>query len=347
MYGRTRSHLFGPVLSALSALYGTATGVRTALYRWGILKSHTLPCTVISIGNLTLGGTGKTPMVIAVAGFLAEKGRHPAVISRGYGRNDESQTLVVSDGRSILTSTREGGDEPVLVGSRLANVPVVVGARRYEAARLALQRFKPDTVVLDDGFQHLKLKRNMDIVLVDAGDPFGNEKLFPAGILREQVDSLKRAQAVVITRSDASRDIEALKKRIRSSTGARVFTSVQRPVDLVDIRAGDIQPLSMLRGATVIAFSGIARPASFLATLGSLGAVIAEACAYPDHYEYRKFDLAEVYKKAADHRASMIVTTEKDAVRLRELKPDGIRALRIELAVIERVEWEAFLLGSL
>jgi tetraacyldisaccharide 4'-kinase len=286
-------------------------------------------------------------MVLTVAGFLAEKGRHPAVISRGYGRNNESETLVVSDGAGVITNTREGGDEPVLMGSKLANVPVVVGARRYEAAQFALQLFKPDTVILDDGFQHLKLKRNMDIVLVDAGDPFGNEKLFPAGILREQVSSLKRAQAVVITRSDTSHNIEALKKRIKSITGARIFTSVQRPLDLVESRSGGFKPLSVLRGATVIAFSGIARPASFLAMLGSLGATIAEACTYPDHYEYRESDLAEVSQKAADRRASMIVTTEKDAVRLRELKPDGIWALRIELAMVERGEWETFLLKSL
>jgi tetraacyldisaccharide 4'-kinase len=269
------------------------------------------------------------------------------VVSRGYGRINESETLVVSDGREILTNTREGGDEPVLLGARLPAVPVVVGARRYEAAQFALQQFKPDTVILDDGFQHLRLKRNLDIVLVDAGDPFGNEKLFPAGILRERIGSLKRAQAVVITRSDTSRDIEALKRRIRSITNARVFTSVQRPVTLVDCRVHGLKPLSALRGATVIAFSGIARPASFLAMLGSLGATIAEACIYPDHYEYRESDLAAVYKKGAERRASMIVTTEKDAVRLRELKPDGIWALRIELAMVEHGEWETFLLNSL
>jgi tetraacyldisaccharide 4'-kinase len=286
-------------------------------------------------------------MVLAVAGFLAEKGRRPAVISRGYGRDNESEILIVSNGREVLTNTRKGGDEPVLMGSKLANVPVVVGARRYEAAQFALQQFKPDTVILDDGFQHLNLKRNMDIVLVDAGDPFGNEKLFPAGILREQVASLMRAKAVVITRSDTSHDIEALKKRIANVSGARIFTSVQRPLDLVEIRSGSLKPFSALRGATVIAFSGIARPASFLAMLGSLGAIIAEACTYPDHYEYRESDLAEVSQKAADFRASMIVTTEKDAVRLRELKPNGIWALRIELSMVERGEWETFLLKSL
>jgi tetraacyldisaccharide 4'-kinase len=347
MYGRTRSLLLGPVLAALSALYGAAVSLRTVLYQRGILKGHTLPCPVISIGNVTLGGTGKTPMVLAVAGFFAKKGRHPAVVSRGYGRNNESETLVVSDGVTVFTNSRQGGDEPVLMGSKLAGVPVIVGAGRYEAALFALERFKSDLVILDDGFQHLKLRRDRDIVLVDAGDPFGNEKLFPAGILRERVASLKRAQAVVITRADTAREIETLKGRIRSITRAQVFTSVQRPVDLVDCRAGSPKPLSVLRGATVLVFSGIARPATFLAMVGSLGASIGEACAYPDHYEYRKSDLAEVYKKAADHRASMIVTTEKDAVRLRELKPDGIWALRIELVVAEREEWETFLLNSL
>jgi tetraacyldisaccharide 4'-kinase len=196
-------------------MYRTAVLMRNALYKRGTLKTRKLPCRVISIGNLTLGGTGKTPMVVAVAGFLSENRKRPAVVSRGYGRQDETRILVVSDGRSLLVDARTGGDEPVLIGSKLSDVPVVVGNKRYEAAQYALKLFNPDIVILDDGFQHLQLRRDLDIVLVDAADPFGNGKLFPAGILREPVTALRRAHAVVITRADASGSVEELRENIR------------------------------------------------------------------------------------------------------------------------------------
>jgi tetraacyldisaccharide 4'-kinase len=343
MYGRTRSVVLGPVLSLLSQLYRVVTGLRRGLYRYRILKSKKLSCAVVSIGNLTLGGTGKTPMVIALAGLLAAKEKHPAVVSRGYGRQDESKTLVVSDGKSALLDARIGGDEPVLVGSRLPNVPVVVGGNRYDAAQTAIERFQPDTIILDDGYQHLQLRRDVDIVLVDAMDPFGSGKLFPAGILREPVTALERAHAVVITKADASPARETLRERIRKNTTAPVFTSIQRPVDLIDIRTGEVKPLTALRAARVLAFSGIARPSSFLSGLESQGAIIAAQCTYPDHHEFTPGDLAAIYKSAADERVSLIVTTEKDAVRLRRFRPEGIWAVRIELSVIENAEWEAFL----
>jgi len=347
MYGRKKSPLLSAVFSVLSLLYAAVVSLRNTLYRFRILASKPLPCKVISIGNITLGGTGKTPLVIALAGLLLQKGMRPVVVSRGYGRKDESQTLIVSDGQKVLTDTVTGGDEPVLIGSRLSGVPVVVGRSRYEAAQCAIERFHPDTVILDDGFQHLMLKRDLDIVLVDATDPFGNEKLFPAGILRESIKSLRRAHAVIITRRDSAASVDSLKDRIRQATAAPVFTSYQHPVDLAYVRIGELKPLSVLRGTKVLAVSGIARPASFTMLLKALGALVVGECIYPDHYEYKRADLADIFKKAADDRVSMIITTEKDAVRLRTFKPEGIWALRIELMFAERDEWETFLLKSL
>jgi tetraacyldisaccharide 4'-kinase len=286
-------------------------------------------------------------MVIAMAGLLSRKQKKPAVISRGYGRTDDSLTLVVSDGKSVLADAETGGDEPVLIGSKLQGVPVVVGKKRYVASCYALQRFAVDLIILDDGFQHLKLKRDLDIVLIDAADPFGNGKLFPAGILREPVSSLRRAQAVILTRADAPVHVEALKENIRRVTAARIFTSRQQALDLIENRTGGIKPLSALRGTRVLAFSGIARPQSFIALLKSLGAIIAAECSYPDHHQYSKTDLATVFQKAADEQVGMIVTTEKDAVRLTGFNTGGIWALRIELCIFEQQEWETFLLNSL
>jgi tetraacyldisaccharide 4'-kinase len=222
-----------------------------------------------------------------------------------------------------------------------------VGGNRYQAALLALQRFSPDVVVLDDGFQHVQLKRDLDIVLVDAGNPFGNGKLFPAGILREPINALKRAHAVLITKTDMGADAGKLKDIIRQHTGARIFTSRQVPVDLIDYRTSDIKPLTVLRGSKVLALSGIARPDSFLVLLKSLGADVVEACTYRDHFDYQKSDLAAVFRKAADKKINLIVTTEKDAIRIQRLHADGVWALRIELAVGEHDEWEAFLLEGL
>ncbi|HET7317906.1 MAG TPA: tetraacyldisaccharide 4'-kinase [Nitrospirota bacterium] len=347
MYGRKSSLFLGATLSVLSLLYRTGIGFRRALYKLGVLRTRDLPCTVISIGNITLGGTGKTPMVIAVARLFAESQRRPAVVSRGYGRRNESETLIISDGSTVLADAQSGGDEPVLIGTRLNGVPVIADRLRRRGAQVAVETFGCGIVILDDGFQHIQLKRDLDIVLVDAAEPFGNGRLFPAGVLREPVGALKRAHAVVITRAETHGSLEELKKRIASVSDARIFTSVHRPVDLVHCRDSGRKPLSVLRGERVCAFSGIARPASFLDLLKTLGAVIAADRSYPDHHAFSRSDLAEVYKMSADHRAGMIVTTEKDAVRLRELGPEGIWALRIELVVNEQKEWEQFLLNTL
>jgi tetraacyldisaccharide 4'-kinase len=343
MYGRKQSHLLGAVLMVCSLLYGVVVRLRALFYRLHLLKVNKLPCAVISIGNITLGGTGKTPAVISVAEFLARSQRHPLVVSRGYGRKKESEVLAVSDGRSLLVNSRTGGDEPVLMASRLPGIPVLVGSDRFQAALYGLSKFHADIVILDDGFQHRGLMRTVDIILIDATDPFGNGKLFPAGILREPITAMKRAQAILITRSDLNVNEEELRKKIRRVSSAPIFTSYHEPIDLVECTTGDVKSLAVLQGARTFVFSGIARPSAFTALLGSLGANIAVKSTYPDHYEYQKSDLAAIYEKAADARVNMIVTTEKDMVRFRDMKADGIWALRIALAIHEREEWEQFL----
>ena len=347
MQGKRTSPFWGTLLSGLSVLYGTVLYLRRIFFSLHIFNQKKISCPVISIGNITLGGTGKTPTVIQITELLTRNDRRVVVVSRGYGRKDEAEIIVVSDGRSFLVDTQTGGDEPVLIASKLPGIPVVVGKKRYQAALIAIQRFRPDVVVLDDAFQHIQLKRDLDIVLVDAGNPFGNGKLFPAGILREPLGALKRAHVVLITKMDSASDVKALKGTICRNTSARIFTSRQVPVDVIDYRSNEIKPLSVLRGSRVLALSGIARPVSFTKLLASLGADIVAACTYPDHFDYQKSDLAAVFQKAADEKISMIVTTEKDAIRLKHLHADGIWALRIELSITEQNEWESFLLEGL
>jgi tetraacyldisaccharide 4'-kinase len=347
MYGRKSSPLWGAILYVLSLLYRTSVQVRHWLFRFHVLRSRALPCTVISVGNVTLGGTGKTPAVISITALMLKNHKRPAVVSRGYGREDESEILVVSDGRMVLHDTRRCGDEPVLIGSKLPGVPVVVGRDRYRAALAAMQQFNADTVILDDGFQHLGLKRTCDVVLIDANNPFGNGKLFPAGVLREPISALGRAHAVLITNAGSAESTGPLKAMIRQHTNALIFTSHRTPLDLIDCCSGETKPLSVLRGTRVLAFSGIAQPASFISLLRSFGAVIAGEITYPDHYDFKKSDLASIFEKAADKKASMIITTEKDVVRLKSLKPDGIWTLRVELTVDQQEAWEAFLRKTL
>jgi len=347
MYGRTRAPFWEAVLSLLSMPYRLAVKTRHTLYALRILKRNRLSCAVISVGNITLGGTGKTPAVVQIAELLLRQHAHPLVVSRGYGREDEKIVRVVSDGTALLVDARTGGDEPVLIASKLSTVPVVVGRDRYRAALAACSIFQPDVVLLDDGFQHLQLQRTLDIVLIDARDPFGNGKLFPAGILREPIQALRRAHAVLITGVEDGTDLTQLKHIIWGATRAPIFTSRQVPVDLIDCISGETKPLSTLRGSRILAFSGIARPASFAGLLRSLDAVLENECIYPDHYTFTRSDLAQVYKLAADHKVSMIITTEKDAVRLKTLRPEGIWSLRIELRVNEQNAWERLLLNGL
>ncbi len=347
MYGRRKSFVIGTVLRILSVLYGIVIRLRSAGYDHELFSRKRLEQRVISVGNITLGGTGKTPAVIQIAGMLRQHQKRPGVITRGYGRSDESALVVVADGKEILADTRSGGDEPVLIASKLSGVPVIADRNRYRAARYAVNAYGIDTVILDDGFQHRRLRRDLDIVLVDAADPFGNGRLFPAGILREPLPSLRRAHVVLLTGIDRASDPDAVKEEIRRHTRARVFTSRPAPVELVDIMTGNVEPLSSLRDSVVLAFAGIARPAGFVSLLGSLGARVRAEMAYPDHYAYQDQDLAVIRQRAADEKVEKVITTEKDAVRLKSLHPEGIRALRIELKVVEDREWEALLLSTL
>ncbi|MFA5072410.1 MAG: tetraacyldisaccharide 4'-kinase [Nitrospirota bacterium] len=347
MYGRQKSFFGNAVLSVLSFFYTVAISVRFLGYRLGWLTSKELPCPVISIGNITLGGTGKTPAVISIAKFFYGQGRQPVVVSRGYGRENESDVVVVSDGVTVCAKPALCGDEPILIASNLSGVPVIIGKKRYYAATSALNRFRSKIVILDDGFQHVQLRRKLDIVLIDATDPFGNGKLFPAGILREPLSTLKRAHAVLITRTDQGTDVPALKKVIERNTSARIFTSRMVPCDLLNIATGETRSLAILQGAKVLAFSGIARPASFAALLKALGASIEDDQVFPDHYNFTQEDLDRLYHVAKEKKVDHILTTEKDAVKIKHFGSSNILALRITLFVDQQQEWESFLLQSI
>ena len=297
---------------------------------------------VISIGNLTVGGTGKTPLTAWIASHLLEEGRRPAVVSRGYGGGSGRGPCFVSRGMGPLVPASVGGDEPVLLARRLPGVMVVVGSDRVAGARAAREA-GADVVVLDDGFQHRRLARDLDLVLLDARDPFGAYRLLPSGPLREPVASLARAHAVLVTRSRPGEPFPFLERVIRRHAGdLPVLRAGHRTAGFVDAR-GNAQPPP----ARAVAFSGIGSPDAFLADLLGEGVEVAAERRFPDHHRYRDAELAEIEALARTHGA-VPVATEKDLARLPEPPPlPGLLALRIEAEPHEPERLRALLRAAL
>jgi tetraacyldisaccharide 4'-kinase len=283
------------------------------------MRRTRLSVPVISVGNLTFGGTGKTPTVIGLARDLVQIGRRPAVLTRGYKRIDDHQVVVT--GPEPRQTVAEVGDEPLEMARRLPGVPVIVDADRARGGAEA-QRLGADVVLLDDGFQHLPLERDLDLVLVDAGDPWGGGRLPPLGRLREPVATLERADAVLITKAPADwRPVAAEIERVIDNVAPRlqVFVSRMRPSRVLVPGEGWQEP-SILAGRRVMAFAGLGRPAGFEATLAEAGAEIATTRWFPDHHAYTDEDLSEVLQRAKVASA-IPVTTAKDAVKLSPESP--------------------------
>jgi tetraacyldisaccharide 4'-kinase len=297
---------------------------------------------VISVGNLTVGGTGKTPLTAWIAGRLLEEGRRPAVVSRGYGGSSGRGPCIVSRGAGPLLPAAVAGDEPVLLARLLPGVRVVVGSDRVAGARAAREA-GADVLVLDDGFQHRRLARDLDLVLLDSHDPFGAYRLLPSGPLREPVASLKRAHAVILTRSRPGEPFPFLERVIRRHAGqVPVLRAGHRPTGFVDA-AGSVRPPP----ARAVAFCGIGSPDAFLVDLVREGVEVLEERRFPDHHRFRAAELTEITALAQRHGA-VPVTTEKDLVRLPA--PDalpGLLALRIEAEPHEPERLHALLLGAL
>lgn len=322
-------------LWGLSVLYGAALRGHLAGYRCGLAKRTRLPATVISIGNLTLGGTGKTTATVATAKWLAERGRRVAVLSRGYRGAGEKGGVVVSEGFGPLVGPGDAGDEPYLMAKELPGVFVLAGKDRRRTGRRAVEEFGAQVVVLDDGFQYQRLVKDVEVALVDALEPFGYDFLVPRGRLREPVRHLARADAVWITHSDLVRqkDLAQVKRRVTEvARSARVWEAVHAPVRLRRLdEEGEAQPDAM-RGRRVFALSSVGNPAAFERTVQRLGAVLVGRARFPDHHEYRVEELREV-ARGEGALVEWILTTAKDAVRLPEEAFDRPAwCLEVELA---------------
>ena len=304
---------------------------RLALYRRGALRVHKLGVPVISVGNLTTGGSGKTPLVEWLARQLAFENRRPCILTRGYGRANASERVLVSDGKRVLVDARQGGDEPCLLAERLLGLAAVISdADRVAAAHWALVNLRSDLFILDDGFQHLRVARDLDIVTVDATNPWGGGRLLPYGRLREPVRELARADCCVITRAEQATDIDSLRAEVKRRSSerpvflSRVRTTGLRPVTALPLseaeRAGStsLLPLSeMPKG--VGAFCALGNPQPFFAQLRQEDCALTYTRAFIDHHVYTQSDVEALEHEAQARGAQALLTTAKDGVKLRAL----------------------------
>lgn len=318
--------------------YGVVARLRVFLYDWGWFDQRRLPVPVLSVGNLTIGGTGKTPAVILLVDWLLAQGKRVAILSRGYRRTSTAQYLMVSDGERLLVDASEAGDEPFMMAQRCPKAIVAVGADRYELGDWVLSRFPIDCLVLDDGFQHLGLYRDVNLLLVDATDAEGLAAMTPAGRLREPLRAAARATAIVITRADVPAQVTEVCRKLKATLGFMPdpIQAVFRPESLVSVMTGTSEPLSWSKGKTALLCSGVGHAGSFRSLVERIGIKIVGEVVHPDHHAYTSQDVERLKARAVELRAELVVTTEKDACKLAALlqPTDSWWAVRLTTNVI-------------
>jgi len=340
------------LLNGASKVFTVAVKSRQFLYNARILRDSTLGVQVIAVGNLTVGGTGKTPVVEKFARELRDAGRNVAILSRGYRskppplhkslldrlllRSVSTPPRVVSDGKSLLLDSEMAGDEPYMLASNLKDVVVLVDKNRVKSGRYAIEHFGCDTLLLDDGFQYWDLRgRRHDVVLIDRQQPFGNEKLLPRGTLREPPSHLARAHTIFITKSDGN--TADLRKRIASlNSTAAIIECVHQPLYFEDVFTGDRVGLDLLRGKRVASLSGIAQPESFEQSLIKLGAELVYSKRFADHHRFTQQEILNAINRGKKRQADLILTTQKDAVRFPKIDRRDLPFyfMRVEIKIV-------------
>ena len=347
-----KARLMRGTLFGLSKVFAVAVKIRRWLYDFRILRDRTLGIQVIAIGNLTVGGTGKTPVVERFARELRDAGRTVAILSRGYRskpvplhrkfvnklllRDDKTPPRVVSDGKSLLLDSETAGDVPYMLASNLKDVVVLVDKDRVKSGRYAIEKFGCDILLLDDGYQYWDLQgRRHDVVLIDRQQPFGNEHLLPRGTLREPPSHLARAHTIFITKSDGQ--TAALRERINLlNPHAAVIECVHQPMYFEDVFTGERKGLDLLAGKKVASLSGIAQPESFEHSLGKLGGELVYSKRFADHHRFSQQEILNAINRGKKRQADMIVTTQKDAVRFPKIDRRDLPFyfMRVEIKII-------------
>ncbi len=294
--------------------------IRNLFYRTGIFKSHRLNAKVLSVGNITWGGTGKTSFVSVLAQGLSEKGFKVAILIRGYKRKGKKLTII--EPRPGDLDWRQVGDEAYLLASHLGSVPIAVGKNRVKSGREAINRYGADILVLDDGYQYRKLARDLDILMIDTQDPFGNGRLIPAGKLREPVGSVKRADLLVLNGAQKGHDKEGLVSKLRRYNPSAPIVETRYVVERIFRLENQKESIlaTQIRDKSVLGFCGIGNPESFHGTLKDLNVRILDFIVFPDHYPYKYRDIEKIEKQASTRKVDLVLTTEKDRIRLPAIK---------------------------
>ncbi|MCO6511819.1 MAG: tetraacyldisaccharide 4'-kinase [Aridibacter famidurans] len=321
------------ILNIVSNIYGRVLDTRNVLFDYAIFRSYKVGVPVISVGNITVGGTGKTPLVSYIASLLAESGERPAIVSRGYKRENENSLVVVSDGEKIIEDPSVTGDEPLELALELKGLAsVVCDADRVRGSVYAIERLAASAIVLDDAFQHRRIRRDLDIVVLDAGAPFGGGRTVPGGRLRENLHNLARADAIVITRPDDSEDLEGLRSELRALNGnAPVFVCRSLIQNIEPAAASEDRRAAP--DAKYYVFCAIGNPGSFLAQLERDGIVIAGSRSFPDHHVFTQDEIDEIEDQARAAGADALLTTGKDAVKLVD-KRFGIPCFKLKSRLV-------------
>ncbi|MDI6725915.1 MAG: tetraacyldisaccharide 4'-kinase [Smithellaceae bacterium] len=341
------------LLGILSFPYRWVSGLRNFLYDRGFFKVTRLTCPVISVGNITVGGTGKTPLTINLARYFQQQGYSPAVLTRGYGGKGRAGVTLVSDGKEILNDYKVVGEEAIMIAHSLPGVPVLVGPKRAQTGQVAREVFGADLLILDDAFQHRRIFRDLDIVLLNASQPLGNGKLLPAGPLREAAPALKRADIIVYTGVEDNADQPGDSPVSPAGflvAGTPVFRARHQPRDLFHPRSGKSLPLGILSENVVCLLSAIGQPDGFRQTVASLGARVAACRIFPDHHIYQPGELDDLLPLCREKKADYLLTTEKDGVKLLDYQGDlpDWHVLRIELEIIpDQAAFHSFLISRL
>ncbi len=323
------------VLDPLAALYGAGVAARLSAYRHGLLPVRRAARPVLSVGNVAAGGTGKTPFVRWLAGELVARGRRPSILTRGYGRRSR-RTVVASDGAGALASVHDAGDEPALLARALPTVPIVAEAGSRAASARKAEEIQPAIAlhIIDDGFSHVALARDLDVVLLDATAPDAGGALLPAGRLREPLASLARADLIVVTKTEQADASRALDIAARYAPGVPVYLAATRVLGIRDGAGLAVAPAD-LPGATCVAVAGVARPEAFLATLAGLKIAPAATLTFRDHAAYGPAALGRIERAAEESGATAVVTTEKDAVKLEARLGLAVYSVAIDMPVLD------------
>lgn len=324
-----------------------STKLRRWMYSCRLISTDKLPCKVISVGNVVVGGSGKTPAVIAITKLL---NKHTdlkiAIASRGY-KSRSKGINIVSDGKGILLNPDKAGDEPYLLGRNLTGVPVLIGKDRYKNGLIAIDKWGTDVLILDDGFQYLKLKRDVDIITMDSTKPFGLDYLLPRGYLRESLSTLRKADAIILTKADQCDNLDYIYERLdKISPKVPIFESVHAPSSLMHMDTSESVSFDKYKGCNILTVSGIANPKSFAKTLDFLNPSRLEIMAFPDHHNYSQKDIENIEQSAIKSRADIIIITEKDAPKLSKIKAIPVLTLAIELKLLGSAETDLLRLMS-